>query len=188
MVGKPSEVVNQATKIGLSSNCKTVSGFESFNQMKILGNSGGSGGYLSHVEIDTAHFKGNFPESCELHAIDSSDPIPPHGQDISEMGGGTSWVAILPRTKLGPHRRHFFQLQNVDHTKYTHVMLTIHPDGGVKRVRVTGTQSIGRASGNIVPVSSEEGTSTAGGVTGESRCRWRSSFSALTLLLQKIRV
>ena len=110
--------------------------------MKIFDHSGGSGGYLSHVEIDTAHFKGNFPESCELHAINSPDLVPPHQQGISEMGEGTQWATILPRTKLGPHRRHFFQLQTADRVKYTHVMLTIHPDGGVKRVRVIGTQSV----------------------------------------------
>lgn len=29
----------------------------------------GEPGYLEKVEIDTAHFKGNFPESVEIHAI-----------------------------------------------------------------------------------------------------------------------
>ena len=77
---------------------------------------------------------------------------------------------ILPRTKLGPHRRHFFQLQNVDHTKYTHVMLTIHPDGGVKRVRVIGTQSTGTSAGSMVLTFSEGGMPTTGGAKGESGC------------------
>lgn len=45
---------------------------------------------------------------------------------------------ILPRTKLGPHRQHYFQLENVEGKTYTHVKLTIHPDGGVKRLRVIG--------------------------------------------------
>ena len=109
--------------------------------MKIIDHSGGSGGYLSHVEIDTAHYMGNFPESCELRAINSPDLVPPHQQETPEASEGASWAVILPRTKLGPHKQHVFQLQNVDHAKYTHVMLTIHPDGGVKRVRVVGTRS-----------------------------------------------
>jgi len=117
--------------------------------MKIFDHSGGCGGYLSHVEIDTAHFKGNFPESCELHAINSSGLVPPHQQGISETGEETQWATILPRNKLGPHRRHFFQLQSADRVKYTHVMLTIHPDGGVKRVRVIGTQSLVPDAGGI---------------------------------------
>ena len=132
--------------------------------------SSGHGGYLSYVEIDTAHFKGNFPESCELHATESLDLIPPHHQEAPGMSEGSSWVTILPRTKLGPHRRHFFQLQNIDHTKYTHVMLTIHPDGGVKRIRVIGTQSIRTSPENRILISGEGEVSATGSAEGESRC------------------
>jgi allantoicase len=138
--------------------------------MKIIDNSGGYGGYLSHVEIDTAHFKGNFPESCELHAIDSPDLIPPHQQWVAGISEESSWATILPRTGLGPHRRHFFQLQNVGNVKYTHVMLTIHPDGGVKRVRVIGTQRVGATHETRSLAPSEEGMPTAGAAEGESRC------------------
>ncbi|KAK0241789.1 galactose-binding domain-like protein [Armillaria nabsnona] len=82
-------------------------------------------GYLQYMEIDTAHFKGNFPESCEAHAsLDSKE-----------------WTLVLPRTKLGPHRQHYFQLENVEGQPFTHVRVTIHPDGGMKRVRVMGSRS-----------------------------------------------
>lgn len=120
---------------------------------------GGEGGYLTHVEIDTAHFKGNFPESCELYAINSPDLVPPHHQGTPETGGDSLWSTVLPRTKLGPHRRHFFQLQNADHIKYSHVMLTIYPDGGVKRIRVFGT---GTLSESRVLTSNESETPTTG--------------------------
>lgn len=33
----------------------------------------GEPGYLEQTELDTAHFMGNFPESCELHALYSED-------------------------------------------------------------------------------------------------------------------
>ncbi|KAI0743487.1 Allantoicase [Daedaleopsis nitida] len=95
----------------------------------------GATGLLSQVEIDTAHFKGNFPESCELHAVYSSELVP---TDVPDDG----WTPILPRTKLGPHRQHFFQLENVGGTPYTHVKMTIYPDGGVKRVRVLGIPAV----------------------------------------------
>ncbi|KAI0775697.1 allantoicase [Trametes elegans] len=94
----------------------------------------GDAGYLSQVEIDTAHFMGNFPESCELHALHSSELVP---TSVPEEG----WALILPRTKLGPHRRHFFQLENVAGQAYTHVKITIYPDGGLKRVRVLGRRA-----------------------------------------------
>ena len=32
----------------------------------------GAPGHLEAAEIDTAHFKGNFPESCEVHGVVSS--------------------------------------------------------------------------------------------------------------------
>jgi len=101
----------------------------------------GDGGYLTHVEIDTSHFKGNFPESCELHAIETPDVIPSIPDD--------KWKQVLPRTKLGPHRQHFFQLENTLDTKYTHLKVTIHPDGGLKRIRVIGTQQPIPRNGNI---------------------------------------
>ncbi|KAH9858744.1 allantoicase [Lenzites betulinus] len=95
----------------------------------------GDAGFLSQVEIDTAHFKGNFPESCELHALHSDDLVPTDAPD-------DLWTPILPRTKLGPHRRHFLQLENVDGKAYTHVKITIYPDGGIKRVRVLGRRAV----------------------------------------------
>ncbi|KAG8900342.1 Allantoicase [Tulasnella sp. 408] len=113
----------------------------------------GAPGVLEEVEIDTAHFKGNFPESCELQATRTGSTIP--HDDVT-------WTTILSRTKLGPHRRHFFQLENVLGQIYTHVRLTIYPgeysvkalgsmmglthrparaDGGIKRIRVIGRRA-----------------------------------------------
>lgn len=94
----------------------------------------GTPGNLEQVEIDTAHFKGNFPESCELHALFSDHDIDWQTQGDDEL----SWTSILPRTKLGPHRQHFFQLENVEGKTFTHARLTIYPDGGIKRVRLIG--------------------------------------------------
>ncbi|KAH6914382.1 allantoicase [Coprinopsis sp. MPI-PUGE-AT-0042] len=94
----------------------------------------GASGYLEHVEIDTAHFKGNFPESCEIHATYANDD-----SLVSVLGTqDASWTLILPRTKLGPHRQHYFQLDDVEGKQYTHIKVTMYPDGGIKRVRVIG--------------------------------------------------
>ncbi|KAJ8469164.1 hypothetical protein ONZ45_g16986 [Pleurotus djamor] len=94
----------------------------------------GAPGFLESVEIDTAHFKGNFPESCEIHALTVSDVLPVEYADYDSQ----DWISILPRTRLGPHRQHFFQLENVSGHAFTHIRVTIHPDGGIKRVRVIG--------------------------------------------------
>ncbi|KAJ7217868.1 galactose-binding domain-like protein [Mycena pura] len=96
----------------------------------------GAPGALEQVEIDTAHFKGNFPESCEVHALFVTGDVDWSGT----KGEGHEWSLILPRTKLGPHRQHYFQLENVEGKLFTHVKITIHPDGGLKRVRIIGTK------------------------------------------------
>lgn len=55
---------------------------------------------------------------------------------------------------MGPHRRHQFHLQDSDGIIYTHVRVTIHPDGGIKRVRVFGK----RASANEGEITSTDAT------------------------------
>ncbi|KAH7919925.1 allantoicase [Leucogyrophana mollusca] len=94
----------------------------------------GIGAILKSAEIDTIHFKGNFPESFDLHALHSLDDVPD--------SDSADWTPILPRTKLGPHRQHFFELENVRKKVYTHVKVTIYPDGGIKRVRIVGTPDL----------------------------------------------
>lgn len=113
----------------------------------------GAAGHLSHVIIDTADFMGNFPQSCELHAIDSDSDIPPHPEShsppstcypSSENGAptakGDEWTLVLPQIQLGPHREHYFQLESAEKVAFTHVRLTVFPDGGVKRLRVFGSK------------------------------------------------
>ncbi|KAG6833533.1 hypothetical protein H0H87_005184 [Tephrocybe sp. NHM501043] len=93
-------------------------------------------GVLEHVEIDTNHFKGNFPDSCEIHALYTETTIDWKIHDRDE-----DWTLILPKIKLGPHRQHHFQFENVEGKLYSHIKVTIHPDGGLQRVRVFGRRS-----------------------------------------------
>lgn len=90
-------------------------------------------GILEHAEIDTAHFKGNFPDSCEIHGL-FADPI----LDWKTHRDESPWDLILSRTRLGPHRQHYLQLENTEDKVYTHIRLTIYPDGGLQRIRILG--------------------------------------------------
>ncbi|KAG2119497.1 allantoicase [Suillus discolor] len=90
----------------------------------------GAPGYLSTAIIDTIHFKGNFPDSCDIRGINSPDIAPDANSD--------DWKIILSPVKLGPHRMHFFRLSNPCE-QYTHVKVSIYPDGGIKRIRIIGT-------------------------------------------------
>lgn len=92
----------------------------------------GEPGLLQYAEIDTNHFLGNFPESVELHGILFDGQNPPKDAE---------WTQILTRTKTGPGKQHYLNLINVQGKEYSHVKVTMHPDGGLKRVRIIGRRS-----------------------------------------------
>jgi allantoicase len=71
-------------------------------------------GVVRRVEIDTAHFKGNYPDTASI------DPL-------------------LPRTKLQADTRHIFIEELTDAGPITQLRLNVYPDGGVSRLRVFGT-------------------------------------------------
>jgi allantoicase len=81
----------------------------------------GAAGTIKRVEVDTSHFKGNYPESCMI-----------------EAGDGENWRELLPNTKLQAHTRHIFVDEVKDCGAVTHVRFNIYPDGGVSRLRLFG--------------------------------------------------
>ena len=91
----------------------------------------GATGRVEKVEIDTAHFKGNYPESASLEGCRA-----PRASLVELVEA--SWEELLPRTKLRPHARHLFSKELVARGPFTHVRLRIYPDGGVSRVRLHG--------------------------------------------------
>jgi allantoicase len=92
----------------------------------------GAAGIVSRVEIDTNHFKGNYPDSASIEAC-----LAP-GATLQELQQRT-WVELLPQTKLKAHHRHFFARELREAGPVSHLRLNIFPDGGVSRLRVHGT-------------------------------------------------
>jgi allantoicase len=92
----------------------------------------GARGRVRRLEIDTTHFKGNFPESCSLEACNDPDDSAEKLQEES-----FAWKSVLARTRLQAHTRHFFD-DLVDAGAVSHVRFNIFPDGGVSRLRVYG--------------------------------------------------
>jgi len=90
----------------------------------------GMPGVIRGVVVDTAFFRGNFPESCALHATELDDAL-----DLRALETAT-WTPILPRAKLEGDTRNAFAID--DRKRFTHVRLEIFPDGGVARLRVHG--------------------------------------------------
>jgi allantoicase len=91
-------------------------------------------GTIRKVEVDTNHFKGNYPDTCSIEGCAAP------GASAEELTApGTRWSEILSMTKLQAHTRHFFERELAPIENCTHVRLNIYPDGGVSRLRVWGT-------------------------------------------------
>jgi len=87
-------------------------------------------GVIRRIEVDTAHFKGNFPESCSMEACYAADTA-----SDAFLAAPQAWKELLPRTKLKANYRHILKdLQEVGVAG--HVRFHIYPDGGVSRLRI----------------------------------------------------
>ncbi len=90
-------------------------------------------GAIRCVEVDTSHFKGNFPESCSMETCCTGDSAIDAAAVAAQV-----WKELLPKSKLKADHRHVFKpLQNTGPA--THLRFNIYPDGGVARLRVFGT-------------------------------------------------
>jgi allantoicase len=97
-----------------------------------------STGRVRKLEVDTNHFKGNFPESCSIEGClyPKRDLNARDFRDLTDL----KWEPILPRTKLEGHTRHIFEkeLVSAPATRFDYVRMNIFPDGGISRLRVFG--------------------------------------------------
>ena len=88
-------------------------------------------GIVRQIEIDTAHYKGNYPESCNILGANL---------DLVNLNSLESeskqWQEILPRMKLSADSIHRFADEVVNIGIVTHVRVNIYPDGGLSRVRI----------------------------------------------------
>lgn len=91
-------------------------------------------GSIEKVIVDTCHFKGNFPDTFTLEGmVTDSD-------DFTNVNQENKWQPIIVRTKLYAHREHLFLSEIVPNNteQFTHVRLSIFPDGGISRLRIFG--------------------------------------------------
>lgn len=82
---------------------------------------------IKNIVVDTAHFRGNFPQKINVKGYKGLQPPAFDSQE---------WSLLVPDSKTGPDAEHEYDIE--DTSSYSHVLLTIIPDGGVKRVRVNG--------------------------------------------------
>ena len=91
----------------------------------------GQPGVLERAEIDTAHFKGNYPDrvSIEGAKFDSDEQA-----TLAEE----EWQTLLPESKLKMDQQHYFDEGLQSTGPVSHVRISIYPDGGISRIRLFG--------------------------------------------------
>ena len=91
-------------------------------------------GIIKKIEVDTAHFKGNYPDRCSFQAARVVG-----GTDSSLVTQAMFWPELLGEQKLQMDQQHYYESELAALGPVTHVRLNIIPDGGVSRVRLWGT-------------------------------------------------
>lgn len=93
----------------------------------------GRRGCVQYVDIDTAHFKGNFP-----HQVSIQGSLLSGEWDAHAVMHSMYWSSLLEPQLLKADSAHRFQSELRDVGPVSHVRVNIHPDGGLSRVRVFG--------------------------------------------------
>jgi len=88
-------------------------------------------GVVHGVVVDTAYFTGNFPPHVSVEAAH----VPDH-PSVDELAA-QAWETLVPRAPALGDTANEYAVS--DRRVWTHLRLTIHPDGGVARFRVHGT-------------------------------------------------
>lgn len=92
----------------------------------------GTPGTISSVTVDTSFFTGNYPEHAAIEACGREGY--PSPDELNEPAA--DWAEIVSRSQLRGDAQNTFAVS--DPRRFTHVRLSIFPDGGVARVRVHG--------------------------------------------------
>ncbi|MBW1600604.1 allantoicase [Streptomyces sp. JJ66] len=92
----------------------------------------GAPGVIRGIVVDTAHFRGNYPQSVSIEA--TAAPVSASPEDL--LADDVKWTTLVPRTAVGGHAANGFAV-DVEQ-RFTHLRVNQHPDGGIARLRVHG--------------------------------------------------
>jgi allantoicase len=90
----------------------------------------GCAGVVRRVVVDTSYFTGNFPPEVSVEACGAEGHPSPADLAAAE------WSTLVPRSTVTGDSRNEFEV--TVERRFTHVRLTMFPDGGVARLRVYG--------------------------------------------------
>jgi len=94
----------------------------------------GRTGIINRIEIDTHHFKGNYPDRCSVQAIYISKKI----SNYSVVKKSNKWKSLLNKVKLNANKKHRFNNKTMQKNKINFIRINIYPDGGISRIRAFG--------------------------------------------------
>jgi len=97
----------------------------------------GTPGIVERIELDTAHFKGNYPDRCSVQGA-----LLKNAKTKEMLTDNCNWQEIMGQKKLEMDKIHNFEGTEINKIgEVSHVRLNIFPDGGVSRFRVFGSIS-----------------------------------------------
>jgi allantoicase len=99
----------------------------------------GRPGTIERVEVDTAHFKGNYPDRVSVEAA----LFDTHAQATADS---ERWQTLLREAKLSMDQQHYFEAELENLGPVSHVRMSIYPDGGISRLRLFGRVVAGEES------------------------------------------
>ncbi|GGC93962.1 allantoicase [Undibacterium terreum] len=88
-------------------------------------------GIVEKIEVDTCHFKGNYPDGCMIQAANVVG-----GTDSSLITQSMFWPVLLGEQKLQMDHQHYYAEQIAKLGPVTHIRFNMFPDGGVSRLRL----------------------------------------------------
>ena len=97
----------------------------------------GAAGIIEKIEVDTCHYKGNYPDCCSLQAAMVTSVT-----DQSIVTEAMFWPVLMGEHKLQMDHIHTFAGSAIEKLgPVNHVKFNIFPDGGVSRLRIFGRLS-----------------------------------------------
>lgn len=93
----------------------------------------GQAGLIEKIEIDTAHFKGNFPAQVSIQAVYVEDTTDPQLIPQSMF-----WPFLLEAQDMQMDHVHNYINEVLAHEKISHIRVNMIPDGGISRIRLWG--------------------------------------------------
>ncbi len=89
----------------------------------------GHPGKIDEISVNTAFFKGNYPDRVSIEGTYVDNAIDP---------AEALWRTLLPESKLTADSVHVFTDTIAKHPAISHVRMNVFPDGGISRLKLFG--------------------------------------------------